>query len=190
MIRALQSRCRGVGPAVCQRLSASGILCRGGEFTRAGTASPVERRGTPVVFLYRAHLVGVAQATAGTVVGGQRLAQVLIFPVQIKAQYVTAVAKIGGCGSGCRRFARSRLSRMAPASDPAPRRERQRSDQRLPPRSPTAPTRGKLSSLACGCTRVNRSSLSAGRQETGRAAVACPPATPRRRNDPQTRPQG
>ena len=48
-----------------------------------------------MLFPGRVHLVGVAQAAAGTVVGSQCPVQVLILPVQIKAQNVTALTKIG-----------------------------------------------------------------------------------------------
>ena len=50
----------------------------------------------PAVFPGRVHLVGVAQAAAGTVVGSQCPVQVLILPRQLKAQNVTAVTRIGG----------------------------------------------------------------------------------------------
>jgi hypothetical protein len=43
-----------------------------------------------------AHLVGVAQAAAGTVVGGQCPVQVLVFSIHIKAKNATAVTKIDG----------------------------------------------------------------------------------------------
>ena len=52
-----------------------------------------------MVFPGGAHLVGAAQAAAGTVVGSQCPVQVLILPVQIKAQIVTALTKIGGSAS-------------------------------------------------------------------------------------------
>ena len=43
-----------------------------------------------------AHLVGAAQAAAGTVVGGRCPVQVLVFSIQIKAKNATAVTKIDG----------------------------------------------------------------------------------------------
>ena len=111
-----------------------------------------------------ARLVGVAQAAAGPVLGGQRPVQVLVFSIQIKAKSETAIPKIDGVWV--------RLSSLRPILSLqngmtcirpcAPTRETaQRSKALFTSITNSISTGGKLSSIACWCTRNNRSRRSA-----------------------------